>query len=210
MDEKIRAALVADVRRQMLLEDVGIAERLALPYLKHAKGILLMGQDYESFGGVGNPTGASAAGFGEMSNSEKSVWVACKLWAVCQKIKSDKSPGAAAGQTLDKYKGWLKDLESHRKKSAKGGESKRKYSDDLNMLIKEVISTLKSEKIEIIKNEVFKKLQGEARGVIEKIELKEDKLLVSWSSEDARNPDRTESIGKSAISKRVSMIISRT
>ena len=201
---------IDDVQREILLKDIENAEALAKTYLSDAKGKLLMGTDYRSFGGLNSPTGASAASLGEMHQKEKSVWVASRLWAVCQKIRSDKNPGAAAGQELVRYKNWLKELESHRAKSSAGGKSKREYSDALNSLIEGIILTVSSLDHGTIKKEVFRKLPGKKLDVIESIELQEDKLLVSWFSRDARRPERSELLGKSAISKRVTMIISRT
>jgi len=132
-------------RRKMLLEDLETAEVLAKPYLSCVSGKLLMGNDYGSFGGLKNATGASAANVDKMSQNEESVWVASRPWAVCQKIRLDKNPGAEAGQELAKYKGRLEQLESNREKSSSGGKAKRGYSDDLNKIIAGIIPAVESE-----------------------------------------------------------------
>lgn len=200
---------IADTRKKILLEDIATAEALAKPYLAESKGKLLMGTDYNSFGGLNNPTGASMIGVDDMSLQERLVWVASRLWAVCQKIKLDDELNAEAGRALDKYMKWLIAMESHRNKSISGGITKPMYSEDLNTLIKQIIIEVNNKDAAIIKNEVFKKLVGQKLGVIENIIHEDGILSVFWSSNDASKPERIQPLKKSAIDKRVKLIISR-
>ncbi|WP_027874491.1 hypothetical protein [Spongiibacter marinus] len=209
MDEKYDVKKdITEARRKMLMADVATAEGEARPYLEHARGKLLMGSDYGSFGGLMGTTGASVKDFDKLTYRNRSIWVACRLWAICQKIKKDPSPGPEAGQELNRYANWLLALQSHRDRSFKGGSKRKGYSADLDAIIKEIIGKVQSEDPPVIKNQVFLQLPGSDLddGVIDSIGKERNTVIVNWSSEAAGDILR-RNLTKGAIDKRVERLL---
>lgn len=200
-----------DIYRQRLLLDVENAEKKAKTFLSNVTGIdkLLVSDSFYSFCSLTNAPVVSIRGVDKMPLEEKKIWIACRLWAVCQKIKSMDNPPLQAGFELARYISWLAHPgKSLKEAGASGGSKPKPYSTDLNALIEEIIQgNMVSNSIV---QTVFNKLPGKKHGIIEKITKDRiddnEVLIVYWEGDRAGNPDRTEMLGYDAIRKRVKNI----
>jgi hypothetical protein len=205
---------IEDLSRRVILLDVADAEALARPYLHDVVGLdrLKVSDSFHGFGGLASAPAISLRGVDKMSPSEKLVWIACRLWAICQKIKQVKSIPPKAGQLLSEYKSWLVRLDARKSKGASGGRQPAPYTYDLDNLIQRIIDSEVGSAPSSIKAAVFTQLPGEHRGVIEEIthERIDGKHLLSicWSSNDAGNPERSQLLGRNAVDKRVAKLLS--
>ena len=174
-----------NISRELLLEDVAEAENAARRFVsKELRGKLLMSDSFHSFGG--DPI-LSASGVDEMSLKEKREWIACRLWAVCQKIRTTNSLPPRAGYELAKYRSWFANPgKSHKEAGAAGGRKRQPYTEDLDILIEQLIRDW-GKKGSLVRW-VFTKLPGKSRGNIDKIRSDEEidgtaLLEVEWQTD---------------------------
>jgi len=210
---------VVDIYRQRFLEDVADAEKRSERYLLDVKNRekLTVSDSFYSFGGPANTNGLSLGGLDQLPLTEKRVWIASRLWAICQKIRRTKKLPPQAGFELGKYKDWLEHprktpLEAgitRKEAGRKGGNQRRQYSRDLDELIERIVRENSAD--EEIAGQVFYKLKGESLGVIEKITIEildgKEVLMVHWDSNDHTKPERTETFQKGSIRKKVNKFI---
>lgn len=203
-----------DIYRRRFLLDVDDAEAEAKQYLDGVANLdkLLVSDGFNGFGGLSTAPALSLSGVDEMALKEKRVWIACRLWAICQKIRSMDNPPAKAGVELARYKSWLNNPGASRKAAgASGGRRLPPYSADLDTLINQVV--LENLESKQLPQTVFKKLPGMSGGVIERIT--EDLidgvavLLVCWDGDNASSPERQEQFKEDAIRKRVAKLMKK-
>jgi hypothetical protein len=130
-----------------------------------------MSDTFYSFGG--DPI-LSVNGVDEMSLTEKKIWIACRLWAVCQKIKNTPSLPPEAGHVLATYRFWIANPGiSHKAAGASGGRKLPPYSRDLDILINQTIKSWeeKNNEIKYLTKTywVFRELHGMRVGNIQDI-----------------------------------------
>jgi len=209
-----KAAPVDDLYRQRLLLDVEDAEETAMPFVRDIKGLdkLLVPDSFYGFGGLSDAPALSHAGVDKMPLGEKKVWLACRLWAICRKIRNMNNPPAQAGIELARYSHWLAHPERHAVTAGRqGGSKSRPYSSDLDKLIRDVIRREAGR--QNIHLTVFNQLPGASCGIIEKITKDNDNvdgtefLKVYWEGDKAEAPDKTETFKFDSIRKRVNRIL---
>jgi len=205
---------VNSISRKILLEKVADTEELIKPFVRDVVGLekLKVSPSFFSFGGVSGAPAASLVGVDEMPLAEKRKWIACRLWAICQRIRQMDDLPQKAGMLLTEYLNWLNNPGTPRALAgAAGGKRKAAYTEDLKALIKEIISTVESDIPSVIKAAVFRKLPGCTGGIIENISHicvdDKDKLAIHWPGDDARRPSREMLLGRDAINKTVAIIL---
>lgn len=191
-----------DLNRQRFLLDVEDAERAAQPFLSNVTGLdkLLVSDSFHTFGGLSSAPALTQSGVDEMPSAEKQIWIACRLWAICKKIRSMGSPPPYAGFALAHYKNWLAHPSNKYKEAgAAGGSKKSAYSGDLNELISQAVKNTGRTDTKSI----FKHLIGKSYKCIEQIEEENSKLLIYYTN--ANGKSLSEEISLSALGKRLKL-----
>jgi len=191
-----------DCYRQRFLQNVGDAELAAKPFLSNVTGLdkLSVSDSFYSFGGSSSAPAVSLADVDQMLLCDKKVWIACRLWAICQKIRSVANPPPQAGYELARYQFWLANPGMSRKAAGVSGGSKMPaYSADLNVLIAQVVKETGRTDTKTI----FRKLVGRRSGCITKIENNPQKstLLIRYTNQKGRI--RPTEISLAGIEKRL-------